>query len=108
MGATFLKFYNRLVETYSDNDAEYITGFSSGSRVVIAMLAFNLSVLALICGLTGYQFAIEDSLPTIRCIDSGRVPELRIAQGLTHHLYLSHIVSSHFEPHFLLLFSSLN
>ena len=94
LGATFLKFYNRLSEAYSSEDAEEITGFSSGKRIVIAMLAFNLSVLVLIGGLTIYQFGTEDSLPTIRRIGSGRVPELSIAEGLTYHLFLSHKWSS--------------
>ena len=94
LGATFLKFYNRLADDYSIEEAEQITGFSSGRRIVIAMLVFNLNVVALIGGLTVYQLGMEDLLPTIRRIDNGRAPELRIAQGLKYHLFLSHVWSS--------------
>ena len=94
MGATFLKFYNRLSESYSNNDAEEITGFSSGHRIVIAMLTFNLSVLFFIGTLTFYQYASVDSLRSIRLISTNQVPELGIAGALKYHLFLSHTWSS--------------
>jgi hypothetical protein len=88
--ATLLKVYYWVPA----DEAEDLMGFASGYHIVGAMLAWNLTTLVLTLALTSYQLSTEASLPTVRLADTGAVPELVLADGLTYHLFLSHVWSS--------------
>ena len=75
-------------------EAEDLTGFSSGYNIVAAMLGWNLVTVALTFVLTSYQAVTEVSLPTIRRADTGEVPELVLVDGFSYHIFLSHVWSS--------------
>ena len=84
--ATIIKVY------YHDelSDPQAFTGFSSGYEVMAVMLGWNFVTIVLAFVLTSYQAVTEESLPTIRRVDNGQVPELVLAEGFTYHLFLSH------------------
>jgi len=78
----------------SEDEAEDLTGFSSGYNIVGAMLFWNLVTFALTIVLTSYQAVTEESLPTIRRADTNQVPELVLADDFLYHIFLSHVWSS--------------
>ena len=75
-------------------NAEQYTGFSSSHSVIGAMLGWNFLTLLLTLSLTSYQAATTKSLPTIRRSDTHLVPDLKLGETFTYHLFLSHIWSS--------------
>ena len=86
--------FNELVEAQGVSLTLRVLGFGSLDRLVQTLVVSNLTVLVAFVALLIYQSLSHRSVPLLRLVATKQPPELKLAQGMTYHLFLSHIWST--------------
>ena len=86
--------FNELVDAQGVSLTWRVLGFGSLDRLVQTLVVSNLTVLVAFVALLIYQSLSHRSVPLLRLVATKQPPELKLADGMKYHLFLSHIWST--------------